>query len=875
MGIYFGNESEFVSSGIASHISSDTIDLTKFVVTYQDKADSDHGTARIGTISGTNIAFHTESEFASDNATQYNCVNVLSGSKFVVSYWDSNDSGHGTSRIGTVSGTDITFGVESEFLNSGAATEICSDVISENKFVVVYRDGQADRGTAKIGTVSGTTIAFGTKSEFLSSGTANYISIAPINVSNFIVAYQDDADSGHGTARLGIDIIVASQNLFIYGHDTPDLFVGGFDFIPISGDLFVDGHINVESSGDLFVRGKDNLFCLYPDNVLFYHPTNDYTEDTQQLPWDRNIVTFDDGIVISGATITASGHTAFVYDNQTNIYPSVSGATSIAIAYWGKNFYRTGPDAELCVANSSDADSTVDKNGLHIHGNTGKPALHINGSEDVATGALSPLPNDTEWHFTVIYAEISGGNWRIYGSIDGGSLDLLGNLSADQPLGNQRYLIIEIDDTTESTPAPIVDEIICWVNLSAPFTSHEINNLYALARIFSAPMDEYSLHQTHQSSATLFISGPEQNTASGDLFINGHAVKIASAELFISGFNNSSISGDMFVNGHISTITSGDFFITGLDSNFVSGDLYICSHVNVITSGDLFIEGTSTQQLSNNIDLFIHGLDTLTTSGDFWVNGHENILSSVDTFVHGYDDYVASGDLYLNGHVVVETSGNLFTNGLILINNSVDLFVKGSGIFPYSGNIDLIINGYKPKPALVCPILDPTASIQIKDSLIRIYQSRIDALINQLGKNVYLEFDPIRDPCPNCTYDTMRKRSTGIYIPGGPRPFKRGRRCPWCKGRGFTETAVNKCIKCLIKWNPEDAKNFGISVSKNSGIVRLKTFLTEADDLMRAQTVIVNHDIVGQMKLRVKLIQGPIPVGLREDRYCISFWELI
>lgn len=191
------------------------------------------------------------------------------------------------------------------------------------------------------------------------------------------------------------------------------------------------------------------------------------------------------------------------------------------------------------------------------------------------------------------------------------------------------------------------------------------------------------------------------------------------------------------------------------------------------------------------------------------------------------------------------------------------------------GNLNLLINGYEPKPALSCPTLSPTASIQIEDSLIRIYQSRIDALINQLGKNVYLEFDPIRESCPNCTYDTIRKRSTGVYKTGGPRPFSRGRKCPYCKGHGFVETSVNKCIKCLIKWNPKDAKNFGISITQKKGVVRLKTHLTEIDDLIRAKTIIVNHDISDQMKLVMRLIKGPTPVGLREDRYCISFWEVV
>jgi hypothetical protein len=187
----------------------------------------------------------------------------------------------------------------------------------------------------------------------------------------------------------------------------------------------------------------------------------------------------------------------------------------------------------------------------------------------------------------------------------------------------------------------------------------------------------------------------------------------------------------------------------------------------------------------------------------------------------------------------------------------------------------LFINGFEPKPSTACPALDPTAAIQIKDSLIRTYQIHIDALINQLGKNVLLEFDPIRSPCPNCTYDTQRKRSTGIYIPGGPRPFERKRKCPWCKGKGLLETLTTKCIKCLTQWNPSDAENYGISVEKSKGIVRFKTYLTEEDDLRRARTALSNRDIAAQMQLRVKLVKGPIPVGLREDRYCISFWELI
>jgi hypothetical protein len=192
-----------------------------------------------------------------------------------------------------------------------------------------------------------------------------------------------------------------------------------------------------------------------------------------------------------------------------------------------------------------------------------------------------------------------------------------------------------------------------------------------------------------------------------------------------------------------------------------------------------------------------------------------------------------------------------------------------------SGNMSLFVNGLEAKPSLACPTLDPEASIQITDELIEVYQSRIDALINQLGKSVYLEFDPIQDPCPNCEYDTIRNRSTGIYRTGGPRPFKRGRRCPYCKGAGFIETAVNKCIRCLIKWNPRDAANYGISVTRSKNIVKFKTYLYNFDDLVRTKFAISNYDIRNTAELRVRLIKEPIITGLREDRYCVSFWESV
>lgn len=192
-----------------------------------------------------------------------------------------------------------------------------------------------------------------------------------------------------------------------------------------------------------------------------------------------------------------------------------------------------------------------------------------------------------------------------------------------------------------------------------------------------------------------------------------------------------------------------------------------------------------------------------------------------------------------------------------------------------SGSFGLLTHGETPLPEVACPELDSNVSIQISDDLIQVYQGRIDALINQLGKDVILNFDPTRDPCINCEFDVVRNRSTGVYLTGGPRPFQKGRVCPYCKGIGFLETPRQECITCLIKWAPRDSQKYNISLQDYQGLVRLKTYAYNFSSLTQARTALVNHEISDIAKLQVKLVKFPILTGLRDSRYCISFWELL
>ena len=290
---------------------------------------------------------------------------------------------------------------------------------------------------------------------------------------------------------------------------------------------------------------------------------------------------------------------------------------------------------------------------------------------------------------------------------------------------------------------------------------------------------------------------------------------------------------------------------------------------------NLFTEGYN--NTNNNIDLFINGLSSKSGTTDLFIGGYQFDSGNTDLYIQGYlfNSISNQTNLFINSHSITLNDNTLFIYGNEFSNNTVTLYINGSGIIPVNNFITLFINGITEKPTLSCPTLDPEAAIQISSNIISLYQSHIDALINQLGKNVILNLPPQKNVCPNCEQEILGRRSVGVYKIDGPRPFKRGRKCPYCKGNGFLETLVQKCIKCLIKWNPKDYENFGISIQNPENIVRLKTHLIYMKDLLRAETAIIQYDEIDVVKSQVRKLTDAIPIGLREDKYCISFWELI
>ena len=203
--ISFGTAVVFNSG--RTHNTASTFDSAagKVVIAYRDFGNANYGTAIVGTVSGTSISFGTEVVFNSTGLTYtYSALFDIVAGKVVVSYADGGNSNYGTSIVGTVSGTSISFGTAIVFESASALGLSATFDSTLNKIVIAYPDGgNSSYGTAIVGTVSGTSISFGTAVVFNSAATYYPAATFDSASGKVVIAYQDNGNSNYGTAIVG------------------------------------------------------------------------------------------------------------------------------------------------------------------------------------------------------------------------------------------------------------------------------------------------------------------------------------------------------------------------------------------------------------------------------------------------------------------------------------------------------------------------------------------------------------------------------------------------------------------------------------------------------------------------------------------------
>ena len=225
----------------------------KVIIAYRDAANSNYGTAIVGTVSGTSISFGSESVFNAGNLFYISIVYDSIENKIIISYTDFGNSAYGASIVGTVSGTSISFGSEIIFLSAATQGTASSFDPNANKVVVFYRKDDAnDYGYSTVGTVSGTSVSFATPSIFKSSVVSDIMfSTFDSNENKVIIVYQDQSNASSGTVNVFRNASTATNSA---------------DFIGIS-----DAAISDTASGSVTIKGgiSTNVTGLTA-NALYY-----------------------------------------------------------------------------------------------------------------------------------------------------------------------------------------------------------------------------------------------------------------------------------------------------------------------------------------------------------------------------------------------------------------------------------------------------------------------------------------------------------------------------------------------------------------------------------------------------------------------------
>ena len=176
----------------------------KVVMSYRSN-DDDYGYAAVGTITGTSISWGTSVAFASAKSEHTSCVYDSSNSKIVIAFNDGANSQYGTAIVGTVSGTTISFGTEVVFnaAESSVFIEQAYDSSSNKVIITTMDEGNSGRGNAVVGTVSGTSISFGTNVLYSPSRAGSQAISFDTVANKVVIGYADDNNTDYGTAIVG------------------------------------------------------------------------------------------------------------------------------------------------------------------------------------------------------------------------------------------------------------------------------------------------------------------------------------------------------------------------------------------------------------------------------------------------------------------------------------------------------------------------------------------------------------------------------------------------------------------------------------------------------------------------------------------------
>ena len=195
--VALGTAATYAAVDVRAIASSYDPDTGKIVIGWRSDTDG-YPYAIVGTVSGTSITFGSAVQIQSVNSGKYmKIVYDTTNDKhvFVFAEYISGQEEHGQAVVGTVSGTSISFGSVAEFENSSSPLVTYIDAVYDSvngKVVIVWNNSVVtNRGlNAIVGTVSGTSITFGSRAIANATSGTNVWCGYDVNAGKVLLGYR-------------------------------------------------------------------------------------------------------------------------------------------------------------------------------------------------------------------------------------------------------------------------------------------------------------------------------------------------------------------------------------------------------------------------------------------------------------------------------------------------------------------------------------------------------------------------------------------------------------------------------------------------------------------------------------------------------------
>ncbi len=345
-----------VESGVSNFVASGTIPNGSTVIINTD------GTVGVVTATGSpSPSVGTPVTYNTVDTNEVSSTYDSNSNKVIVAYSDEGNSDYGTAIVGTVSGTSISFGTPVVFKSSAVSWITATFDSTNNKVAITYLNSVGNNTLTKVGNVSGTSISF-PGSETLVDQANNTSSVYDSTHDKVVIVYRDFSDNSHGKAISGsyTNDYIGYGNPSTYNTNNTSDTTCTFD--STTGQVIItfknssnqgvsvvgDFSGNTPSYGSLNQHISANVSLIFGPTSSAYDPVN-----------QKVVLTYGDGSnsyiklgTVSGTSVSFGSPIQYDSTNHKSsvVYDSTSG--KVAISWWDNSNARVATSFGTISGNS-------------------------------------------------------------------------------------------------------------------------------------------------------------------------------------------------------------------------------------------------------------------------------------------------------------------------------------------------------------------------------------------------------------------------------------------------------------------------------------------------------------------------------------------